>query len=177
MRIISALLASSIFCTISFFNLAQAVQSDFSKPISVDSNKQIAELAKNKITFLDNVVIIQGSIEIHADKVEILRTDTGEVKSMTAIGRPATFKQLMDNGRNVNAQALQITYEPKIQTITLLKNAFIQQENSKLSSDKIIYNIGTEKMEAEAASKEGRVTTVFIPDQLKTQINDSKKNN
>lgn len=175
MQIIQALLTSSLICLIAFLNVANAKQSDFKQPLSVDSNKQIADLANNKITFIDDVVINQGTIKMHANKVEILRTATGEVKSMTAFGTHATFEQVLDNGRMVHAQASQIKYEPKSKTITLLNNALIQQENSKLTSDKIVYNIASEKMEAEGASKDGRVTTVFIPDQLKTQINDSNK--
>lgn len=39
----------------------------------VDSVTQQAELNENKVTFLQDVVITQGSIIIHADKVVVLR--------------------------------------------------------------------------------------------------------
>ena len=58
---------------------AQALQSDFEEQISVTSNKQIAEIAKNEITFLENVVIIQGTILINADKVFIKQQPDGQL--------------------------------------------------------------------------------------------------
>ncbi len=171
-QLVSSLLFLSVCC------VASAKQSDFKEPINVTSNKQVAELSDNKVTFLEDVVITQGTILIHADKVVVTRDASGEVNQVTAYGNTATFDQVMDNNKPIHAEALTITYYVKKQDIVLTSKAFIQQENSKLSSDKITYNIERERMEAESGKTQGgRVTTVFIPDQLKTQINDSKKTN
>ncbi|MFB0975206.1 MAG: LptA/OstA family protein, partial [Tolumonas sp.] len=51
----------------------QAKESDYQQPVVVDSVTQQAELNENKVTFLQDVVITQGSIIIHADKVVVLR--------------------------------------------------------------------------------------------------------
>ena len=79
----------------------------------------------------------------------------------------------------IHAKGEELSYYPLQQTITIEKNAVIQQEDSRLSGDSITYNIQKERMEAQSTSQNARnrVTTVFIPEQLKTQINDSKPNN
>lgn len=174
-------LACSLMCaTMGWFALpAHALQSDFEEQISVTSNKQIAEIAKNEITFLEKVVITQGTILINADKVFIKQQPDGQLKQILATGHPATFQQKMENGRMIHAKGEELSYYPLQQTITIEKNAVIQQEDSRLSGDSITYNIKKERMEAKSTSQnaQNRVTTVFIPEQLKTQINDSKPNN
>jgi lipopolysaccharide export system protein LptA len=157
-------------------NVSYAVESDYSKPVIVESDKQIAELNKDRVTFLDNVVIKQGTIKITAHKVEVFRGKDGKIRDMRAIGTPAKYSQMMENNRPVEASANFIIYNPSTQTITLEKNAEIKQENSSLKGEKITYNITTEKMEALGGKTNKRVTTVFIPAELQNQVNDTKKN-
>ncbi len=160
-------------------NTAFAINKDFKEPISVNSNKQIAEIAKNEITFLENVVITQGSLLIKADKVVIKQDEKGQLKSILAAGNPATFKQKMQNGRYINAHAKELTYKPITKTIQLKHNAVIQQEDSKLSGNIIRYNMSEERVEAESnkGNQNDRVVTVFIPEQLQSQIKSAKKEN
>lgn len=155
---------------------AYAKQSDFKEAISINSGKQIAELSTNKITFLDHVIINQGTIKITADKVEILRNEKGQIKSATAFGSPATFYQILDNGKPVTAHSRKIAYYPISQTVELKESAVIEQGSSKITSDSITYNIAKERMEASSGNKQNgdRVTTVFVPEELKAQIEENK---
>ena len=93
---------SMIACTTTY-----ALESDYSKPINVDSMKQTADLATNQITFLNDVVITQGTIQINADKVVILRNKEGNVSNITAYGNPAKFSQMMENDRPIKAEAFE----------------------------------------------------------------------
>ena len=155
---------------------AYARQSDFKEAISINSGKQIAELSTNKITFLDHVIINQGTIKITADKVEIIRNEKGQIKSATAFGTPATFYQILDNGKHVTAHSRRIAYYPVSQTVELKESAVIEQGSSKITSDSITYNIAKERMEASSGNKQNgdRVTTVFVPEELKAQIEENK---
>lgn len=173
---IQALLRNSIITTLFLLNSSSfALESDYSKPVVVESDKQTAELDKDKITFIDNVVITQGTIKITANKVEIFRGKNGQIKDLKASGTPATYVQVMESGKHVKAQGLYISYDPVRQIITLEKNAEIKQENSSLKGEKIIYNVATEKMEALGGKSNKRVTTVFIPSELTNQINANKQ--
>lgn len=172
MRFIKALVIISIFS----LNTAFALQSDFKEQIFIDSDQQMADLSENQATFLNDVIIRQGTIEIHADKVIVEREKTGELKVIKAFGKPATFHQILDNKKPIDADGQQLIYYPSKQTIELIENAHIVQEKSEIKGDKITYNIVKEKMEAFSSKNNTRVTSVFIPEQLKQQINDSKNN-
>lgn len=52
---------------------AAALQSDSDQPINITSATQEADLNNNIAIFTGDVVIIQGSIEIHADRVEVYK--------------------------------------------------------------------------------------------------------
>lgn len=166
------------FCIAGIINIAEAKQNDFKETISIDSGRQIADLGSNKITFMDDVEIKQGTIRITADKVEIIRNEKGQIKSATAFGKPAVFSQILDNGKPVTAKSTTIAYYPERQTVELKHKASIEQGSSKITSDTITYNIAKERIEAssdDSSGKKGnRVTTVFIPEELKAQIDENK---
>lgn len=165
-------------CLIGFGGIAEARQNDFRETISINSGRQIADLNSNKITFMDDVEIKQGTININADRVEIIRNDKGQIKSATAFGKPAVFSQVLDNGKKVTAKSSTIAYYPSKQTVELRDNASIEQGSSKITSDNIVYNIAKERIEASSndtpGKKGNRVTTTFIPEELKAQIDENK---
>ena len=76
---------------------AQALQSDYSKPIDVVSEQQMADLKANRIVFEGNVEATQGTMKIKADKVEVERAADGKLKSIVAYGNPVTFEQTLDS--------------------------------------------------------------------------------
>lgn len=147
----------------------QAKQSDYKEKIYVDSLRQQAELASNKITFLDDVIITQGTIKITADKVEVIRHGEQGAEEMIAYGKPATFFQVLDNGKPVNAKADQLSYRLKEKLVVLTNNAELKQEDSQVNGDLIRYDIEKQQMMAESAKKGSRVKTVFLPEQVQQQ--------
>ncbi|MGN1393190.1 MAG: lipopolysaccharide transport periplasmic protein LptA [Succinivibrionaceae bacterium] len=160
-----------------FMSQAYALESDYKESITVDSEQQMADLKNNKATFINDVHITQGTIKINADKVEIFRTSQGELKQIIGYGKPVTFFQILDNNKPINAKGEKLVYDPITHSLDLSVNAEIQQENSKINSDRITYNIEKEILEATRDTKKqnNRVKTVFIPNELKTQVNESKK--
>lgn len=58
----------------------------------------------NTVTFIDNVVIKQGTIEIKADKVVVTRPGGDQSKMIIeGFGNPVTFYQMQDSGKPVKA--------------------------------------------------------------------------
>ena len=76
-----------------------AKESDFAEKVYVDAVKQVAEMQDNRITFSEDVIITQGTIKIKADKVVVIRSGDKGAEVMTAYGNPATFFQVLDNGK------------------------------------------------------------------------------
>ncbi len=146
----------------------QAKQSDFSEPVYVDAVTQTAELQDNRLTFNQDVTINQGTIKIKADKVVVVRSGEKGSEVMTAYGKPATFFQILDNGKPVNAHGDTIRYELKKRLVTITGNGQLKQEDSQINGDVIRYDIVKQKMVAESNQHNSRVKTVFLPDQVES---------
>ena len=160
---------------------ANAAKKDLNQEITIKSKRQSADL-KNKIaSYLDDVSISQGSISIIADIVQVysqVNDETGE-KSDTylAKGKPAIFKQQLEDGSLISLQANEIKYQPEQYIITVSGNAQVKQAGSKMNGDIITYNTLNEKLEGQSNNNE-HVTTILQPAQIKAQQDNSelKKN-
>ncbi len=112
-----------------------AKESDFAEKVYVDAVKQVAEMQDNRITFEEDVTINQGTIRIKADKVVVTRSGEKGAEVMTAYGKPATFFQILDNGKPVNAHGNTIRYELKNRLVTITGNGQLKQEDSQVNGD------------------------------------------
>lgn len=143
-----------------------AKESDFAEKVYVDAVKQVAEMQDNRITFEEDVTINQGTIRIKADKVVVTRSGEKGAEVMTAYGKPATFFQILDNGKPVNAHGNTIRYELKNRLVTITGNGQLKQEDSVVKGDLIRYDINKQKMIAESKGGKQQVRTEFLPAQV-----------
>jgi lipopolysaccharide export system protein LptA len=177
------LLKNSLLCLIlsgTLFSSAFAEKFDISQKIEIDASRQAADL-KNKIfSYIDNVVITQGSLIIRADLVQVLTQSGSEEKTYIAKGKPATFEQTLSDGTPLSLQADEIRYEPGNNLVIISGNALLQQEDSEVSGSKITYNIDTQYVNAESKTNE-RTKTIFQPkEKIKAKVIDAsaqEKNN
>ena len=64
--------------------------------IKISSSRQAADL-KNKIfSYIDNVIISQGSLTINAELVQVITQNESDNKVYIAKGSPATFEQTLE---------------------------------------------------------------------------------
>ncbi|GLX77926.1 lipopolysaccharide export system protein LptA [Thalassotalea insulae] len=159
----NSLLSFGVF--LGLVNQAYAEKSDLKQEIKIDAARQAADL-KNKIfSYIDDVVITQGSLIIEADLVQVLTEAKTDNKTYIAKGDPATFKQTLEDGTPIYLQANEIKYQPGKNTVIISGNAELRQEGSKVSSSIITYNFLTEQVLANSDSNE-RVQTVLQPQAL-----------
>lgn len=169
------LLLSAMFFALSI--PVNAAKKDLTQEITIKSKRQSADL-KNKIaSYLDEVSINQGSISINADIVQVYSQTDDKTKEKSdtylAKGKPALFKQQLEDGSLISLQANEIKYQPDLHIITVSGNAQVKQAGSKVTGETITYNTSSEKLEA-ISNDNDSVTTVLQPAQIKAQQN--KKN-
>lgn len=141
---------------------ANAEKFDVEQEIKISSSRQAADL-KNKIfSYIDNVIITQGTLKIHAELVQVITQEKSDNKIYIAKGSPATFEQILQDGSPINLQANEIRYEPGLSTVVIAGNALLRQEGSEVSGSKITYNFDTEYVNAESL-KNAKVETVLQP--------------
>ena len=88
---------------------------------------------------------------------------------------PPPFSRSWTNGKPVNARAKRLHYKLSEKLVILTEQAELQQEDNKVTSDVIRYDIQKQQMTAETTSKGSRVKTVFMPEQMPDQGQEPKK--
>lgn len=159
---VTKILLVSASATLAFLPQAMASKADTEQEIMIKSIKQSGDLKKKIISYHDNVVIRQGTLLINADLVQVMKKANTDDDIYIAQGKPATFKQQLEDGSPIELQADEIIYEAATNTITISGNALLKQEGSQVTGSKIIYNTLTEKLEAESYVND-TVTTILKP--------------
>ncbi|MGF1680645.1 lipopolysaccharide transport periplasmic protein LptA [Photobacterium minamisatsumaniensis] len=142
-----------------------ALKSDTEQPIYIDSDNQELDIQKNIVTFTGNVILRQGSIDIRADKVVVTRPGGEGKEAIDAYGNPATFHQLMDDGKPIDGAAKKMRYETDIEFLKMTDEAILIQDGSEIQGKVISYKIDEQKLVAESGKKK-RVTTILQPNQM-----------
>ncbi|PKM17742.1 MAG: lipopolysaccharide transport periplasmic protein LptA [Gammaproteobacteria bacterium HGW-Gammaproteobacteria-15] len=141
----------------------QANQPDYTQQIQIDADN-LSSVKENVLTYRNNVVVTQGSLQLKADQLEINATAGKGNEVYIATGNPVTYSQLLADGQQVTAQAKEMRYEPSNRTLTFSGEAELAQSGSVVKASTIRYNV--EKQELSAESNESkRVTTIFTPEE------------
>ncbi len=145
---------------------ALALKSDTQQPVYINSDTQQVDMQSNQVTFKGNVSLKQGSINIDADRVVVTRDPkTESSKQIQAFGKPATFSQLMDDGKTLSGQANELDYRISTDELTMKGQAQLKQDGNTIQSSSIRYQIGQQKLVADSSDNE-RVTTILQPNQI-----------
>lgn len=172
--LLGALLAAGLFCT-----PVQAEKADRNKPITVEADKPgIVDLQRQLVVFNGNVLIVQGSLRIRADRVELRERDDG-YRAATAIGgagRQATFSQKRDGvDETIEGAADRIEYDARTDILQLIGHASVRRLRDGVLADEVIGSHITWDNNNELFSVQGgvasptnpggRVRAVFAPPQ------------
>lgn len=130
---------------------AIAGKDDFKKPIEIDSDKQQIDLKENTTIFDTNVSVTQGSLSIRADYMKVTGQDKKGKEVYIATGKPAVYRQQLDDGKPIVAQANSIHYDVASRSLILKGNAQLSQNDSVVKSEIIRYDLTHQTLQAEGA--------------------------
>lgn len=140
-----------------------ALTSDAEQPIYIDSDTQNLDMKSNRVTFSGDVTLKQGSINITADKLIVIRDKQDEsLKEIEAYGKPSKFSQLTDEGKTLQGEAHELYYDVGKDQLTMIGDATLAQDDSVIKGNKITYKISSQKLTADSGQGE-RVKTVLQP--------------
>jgi lipopolysaccharide export system protein LptA len=155
----ASFLAALIFSAHSY-----AGKDDFTKKIELASLYQNADGIAKRATYQGNVTILQGSLKVSADELEIDASKGEGNEIFIATGNPATYSQQQEDGSIVTAQADKIEYHRQTRSLSLKGNAQIKQNSSSVQGESIKFNMELEQIIAQGSDQEsGRVITTFQP--------------
>lgn len=165
-KLLASLLAcSSVLMTSHLY----AAKLDLDKEVDIKSQRLAGDLKNKIVTYLDDVIITQGSLSIKADLVQVFSHLENDTKTYVAKGQPASFKQLLEDGSLITLEADEIRYEPSTFNVTISGNALLKQAGSEVTGSKIVYNTQTEQLNAESGSNADETVTTILKPKVKSE--------
>ena len=103
-------------------------------------------------TYTGNVVVVQGSFKLNADKLTVTKTSKNS-HHMVAEGNPVRFSQETEDKGVINGNALQTEYDSGSDILYLIGDAHLKQGNDSFNSDRINYDRNKEIVRGGASAK------------------------
>jgi lipopolysaccharide export system protein LptA len=142
--------------------IALGLTSDREQPLNIEADHVIIDDKKGTMVYTGKARFRQGSIVVTADQVQIYSEDRRFTRAV-AVGKPATFEQKLDDGKVVKARANRMEYRVKDARLVLTENAEVWQDKNHILSDKIVYRLDTQVIDAKGKSDGGRVKITIQP--------------
>lgn len=120
---------------------------DSNAPINIEADAVEMREAEGISIYTGNVKISRGSIEFSGDKI-IISSEAGRVQQIEIEGQPATFYQLNDQNEDIRAQGLHMRYLAADDTLELNGEALLIKQQSRFSSEHIVYDAGRDMVTA-----------------------------
>jgi lipopolysaccharide export system protein LptA len=134
-----------------------------SPPIHVRAQRLNVSGPKGKPSeelFSGHVLLRQGDVTLHADRVRMQLSPGGGLVQATAWGQPAHFVQKPPKGPVTLGHALQIVYRAARNTYTLTGRASLTRGTEHVRAHRIVYDRTTATVEAFQAPGGKRVSIV-----------------
>lgn len=123
-------------------SLAIALPSDRDQPINIEADHAQLDDEQGITQYKGRAILTQGTLRIDGDIITFYYDQNRQLIKVVAQGKMAKYQQIQKLGEEpVKAQALQMEYQAGVQKIDLLGQGFIWQNGSKISGNRIEYDI------------------------------------
>ena len=128
---------------------ARAEKTDRDKPINFSGDSGDANLQARGGALVGNVIITQGTLTIHADRI-VFRQNADNSLSATAYGNPVAFRQKRDGVEEYyEGYAQRVEYDGSKEFLELFDRALLKRGQDEIRSNYVSYNAATELFRAE----------------------------
>lgn len=173
-RLLSTL-SLAILSIIMMPQLALAERADKNKPIELEADTVTVDDAKKTSTYSGRVILTQGTLVIHADRL-VVREDAQGFTHSTSFGKPATFKQKLEGkSEYMKGRGRRIEYDGRMDKVQLHTNASVTRGQDVVYGNFISYDANAEFAEviggtraADGTTSGGRVKAIIQPKNKQT---------
>lgn len=138
-----------------------ALSTDKDQPIQLEADGADIDEGKKLSIYSGNVVLIQGSIRITADRLEV-QGNLSEADKIVAYGNPVTFTQKPDKGLPFKGRSQKAVFHTNSDKLHLIDKAVLAQGDNRFASDRIVYDRKQALMKAGASAQGKRRVSVTI---------------
>lgn len=165
-------LAAAMLAAVLHSPAAWAEKADRTKPMVIEADKPAtADMQRQVVVFSGNVQIVQGTLQIRADRVEVREARDGfrSATATSAPGQPVTFRQKRDGVEEfVEGNAERIDFDGRVDTVRLSGNAQVRRVRGaavadEISGQLITWDNTTEVFNVEGSGGGSRVRAVLSP--------------
>ena len=142
-----------------------ALATDRDQPIEVEADQLEVREQERVSIYQGNVKLVQGSLEINADRVVIHFNEANDLTLMEMTGTPATLRQLDDNQQEMLGEAKQIDYTQSKSLLELRNSARLSLAGDIVESDLIRINTENNSLQAGSMESDQRVKMLIQPKQ------------
>src|SRR5881296_301738 len=134
---------------------ARAEKADHDKPINYQADSGDVNYQTKVGTLSGNVILTQGTLTIHADKIVFHQNPDSSV-SAVAYGNPVTFREKRDGtDEYYEGYAQRADYDGQKRFLELFDRALLKKGTDEIRSNYISYNAETEYFKAEGRPDTG----------------------
>lgn len=138
-----------LFLLVFFASSCYAERADREKPIDIDADSVLLDDAKQTSTFTGRVVMRQGTMLIHGDKIVVIQDKQG-YKQGTVYGHTASFRQKREGlNEYVEGYGERIVYDMRGDTVDFYVQARVKRDMDDVRGEHITYNSKTEIFQAD----------------------------
>ena len=142
-----------------------ALESDRQQPIEVEADRLEVREQENISIYEGSVKLVQGSLVINSDRLVIHFNEANELTLMEMTGKPAKFRQLDNEHREMRGRAEQIDYIESESLLELRRSAQFEHAGDSIKGDRIRINTVNNNIEADSSESEERVKMLITPKQ------------
>lgn len=132
------------------------------QPLHVEADTAEFDDKTGISVYRGKVRVTQGNMLLTGDHVTVVAPHR-RLEKIISKGKPSTFHQITRDGEPLDAQAEYMEYNAKINKITLLKKASLQQGKNSFSSERIEYQILSKIVDAGDPKGGNRVKMTILP--------------
>jgi lipopolysaccharide export system protein LptA len=144
---------SFLLCFMSW-GLAMALSSDKDQPIEIESDYAELDDVQRVAIYKGNVVVTQGSIRLNGDILTITYTPEHQIKVATLEGKPARFRQRLDNAtEDTEGEALKIEYITDQNLLSLIEKAKVIRQKQIYTGHRMVYDTNRDFLTLQSAGK------------------------
>ena len=153
-------------------SLALALASDRDQPISIEADSAYIDDVNGVTIYEGGAIIRQGTLEITADKVKVIMSDSEVVQIIASMAEDAAglahYEQMPDDDEAlVAADARIITYFIQEERLHLTGQALLQQTQDRFAGELLYYDMTTGIVDIKGGktpqNQSGRVSITLQP--------------
>ncbi len=143
--------------------LGWALSSDRQQPMHIEADQAELDDQKGVSVYTGNVKVTQGTLVLTGDVMTVYNKGD-DVDHVIMVGEPATYRQRPDGkDEDMHAKSLRMEYFATPERIILINKAVAWQGKNVFRSERIVYDVAADRVNAGDASGDQRVRITLQP--------------